>query len=415
MRSGSISAQEVAEGILDCVAERAAVAAWTHVDPERVLAQARAIDSLDVHTLPLAGLPVGIKDLMDTFDQPTSYGSPIYKGHRPAADAAIVASLRALGAVVIGKTVTTEFAYRHAGPTVNPHDSGHTPGGSSSGSAAAVADHQIPIGTATQTSGSIIRPAAFCGVVGFKPTYGVLPTAGVRPCAESLDTVGFIGRNVGDICLIRNALVGRVVEAQERKTRPKVALCRTPMAALASPAMVERLDTAAGQLKLVGAQVTEVEFPEVCVETCLWDTQHITLLYEMGRNLANEFRRHHKLLSAEMLEALQAARKIDLDAYRNAQAHAQRCRLAMDSLLAEHDFLLTFATPGEAPADLDFTGDPVFNAAWTLLHVPCLTLPSGNSPAGLPLGVQLVGARQQDESLLQWGTWAEAALRALAS
>jgi Asp-tRNA(Asn)/Glu-tRNA(Gln) amidotransferase A subunit family amidase len=415
VREGRATVEEVASSTLERIASRAAIGAWAHIDPHLVLRNARAMDGTDLRNSPLAGMPVGIKDLMDTFDQWTSYGSPIYAGHRPAADAAIVARLREAGALVIGKTVTTEFAYRAAGATLNPHHAGHTPGGSSSGSAAAVADFQVPVATATQTSGSVIRPASFCGVVGFKPTYGELPATGVKPCAESLDTVGLIARSVADIAYVRRALLpdDRQVAQHAQPSAPKVGLCRTAFWAKADQAARERLEACAAHLQSAGARVFDLEPPACC--DGLLERQRTILLFEMARNFAAEALRHRDLLSNDLRDALMAGRSISLDEYRQAQAHAERGRLALDALLAGCDFLLTLATPGEAPAGQSFTGDPIFNSTWTLLHVPCLALPAGKGPGGLPLGVQLVAARRQDEELLRWGAWAEATLSTLAT
>ena len=413
VRDGHATVEAVASSTLERVADRAAIGAWTHVDPQQVLRNARAMDGTDLRNLPLAGMPVGIKDLMDTFDQPTSYGSPIYAGHRPAADASLVARLREAGALVVGKTVTTEFAYRCAGATVNPHHPGHTPGGSSSGSAAAVADFHVPVATATQTSGSVIRPASFCGVVGFKPTYGELPATGVKPCAESLDTVGLIARSVADIAYVRRALLPDDRQAAQHAPSPvpRVGLCRTVHWGLADRAARERLEACAAHLASAGARVFDRELPASC--DGLLDRQRTILLFEMTRNFAAEALRYRTLLSNDMREALVAGRSIGLDEYRQAQAQAERDRVALDALLADFDFLLTLAAPGEAPAGQSFTGDPIFNSMWTLLHVPCLALPAGKGPGGLPLGVQLVAARRQDQKLLHWGAWAEAALATL--
>jgi Asp-tRNA(Asn)/Glu-tRNA(Gln) amidotransferase A subunit family amidase len=415
VREGRATVEEIAAAMLERIASRAAIGAWAHIDPELVLSNARTMDGADLRNSPLAGMPVGIKDLMDSFDQVTTYGSPIYARHRPAADAAIVARLREAGALVIGKTVTTEFAYRYAGATLNPHNLGHTPGGSSSGSAAAVADFHVPVATATQTSGSVIRPASFCGVVGFKPTYGELPATGVKPCAESLDTVGLIARSVADIAYVRRALL--LDDAQRaphtQSSAPKIGLCRTALWARADHAARERLEACAAHLQSAGARVVDLELPASC--DGLLESQRTILLFEMARNFAAEALRHRELLSADLREAIAAGRSISLDEYRRAQAHAERGRVAVDTLLSDFDFLLTLATPGEAPAGQSFTGDPVFNSTWTLLHVPCLALPAGKGPAGLPLGVQLVAARRQDEKLLQWGAWAEAALNTLAT
>ena len=353
---------------------------------------------------------MGIKDLMDTFDQPTAYGSRLYESNQPAADAAIVARLRELGALVMGKTVTTEFACRHAGPTVNPHNFAHTPGGSSSGSAAAVADFQIPVGTATQTAGSVIRPAAFCGLVGFKPTYGEFPRAGIKPCADSLDTVGLLARSVEDIAFMRSALIPAPrpeSTAASPAKQPRIGLVRTDSWSRAEPAARTCLEAAAQRLQQAGANVTDVDVPSW---NELLEAQHVIMHFELARSFADEALRHPESLSAQLRDQIATGRGLTLNAYHEAQAHAEGGRIAADAILAKYDFLLTLPTPGEAPKGLSFTGDPLFNRVWTLLYLPCITLPAGRGPQQLPLGIQLVGPRRQDERLLTWAAWSQSTL-----
>jgi Asp-tRNA(Asn)/Glu-tRNA(Gln) amidotransferase A subunit family amidase len=407
VRERLVTAATIAAATLERISSRAAIHAWAHVDPERVLSIARAIDARDTTNLPLAGVPIGIKDLMDTCDQPTTYGSRIYAGHRPTSEASIVTRLREAGAIVIGKTVTTEFAFRYPGPTTHPHEPGHTPGGSSSGSAAAVADFHVPLATATQTAGSVIRPATFCGVVGFKPTYGEFPYAGIKAGAESLDTVGLIARSVEDIICTRSAIVSARLEASPAASspRPKIGLCRTPSWSRADQEARGCLEASALRLRHAGATVVDLELPASC--DGLLDSHRTIMLFEMARSFADEAARQHELLSPTFREAIASGRSIALDAYRAAQTHAERSRPALDALLVDCDFLLTLATPGEAPAGLEFTGDPLFNSIWTVLHAPCIGLPAGKGAKGLPLGVQLVGTRRQDERLLRWAAWAE--------
>jgi amidase len=410
IRQGLAKAESVAGALLERIGERDSIHAWAHIDGDRVLSMARAIDAADKATLPLAGVPVGIKDLMDTFDEPTAYGSPLYGSHRPAADAAIVARLRELGALVMGKTVTTEFACRHAGPTVNPHNFAHTPGGSSSGTAAAVADFQIPVGTGTQTAGSVIRPAAFCGLVGFKPTYGELPRAGIKPCAESLDTVGLLARSVEDIAFLRAALIPAPQQdssATSAVKQPSIGLVRTDSWSRAEPAARACLEAAAQQLHRAGAHVTDVDVPSW---HGLLEAQRVIMHFELARSFADEARRHPESLSSELREQIATGRGLTLSAYHDAQAQAESGRIAVDATIAKYDFLLTLPTPGEAPKGLSFTGDPLFNSVWTLLYLPCVTLPGGRGPLQLPLGVQLVGSRRQDERLLTWAAWSESTL-----
>jgi Asp-tRNA(Asn)/Glu-tRNA(Gln) amidotransferase A subunit family amidase len=407
VRERLVTAETIAAATLERISSRAAIHAWAHVDPERVLSIARAVDARDTTNLPLAGVPIGIKDLMDTCDQPTTYGSRIYAGHRPTSDASIVTRLRDAGAIVIGKTVTTEFAFRSPGPTTHPHDPGHTPGGSSSGSAAAVADFHVPLATATQTAGSVIRPATFCGVVGFKPTYGELPYAGIKAGAESLDTVGLIARSVEDIICTRSAILSGRLEASPAAPSPppKIGLCRTPSWSRADQGARDCLEASALHLRHAGATVVDLELPVSC--DGLLDSHRTIMMFEIARSFADEASTQPELLSPTFREAIASGRSIPLHAYRDAQTHAERSRPALDALLVDCDFLLTLATPGEAPAGLEFTGDPLFNSIWTVLHAPCIGLPAGKGAKGLPLGVQLVGSRRQDERLLRWAAWAE--------
>jgi Asp-tRNA(Asn)/Glu-tRNA(Gln) amidotransferase A subunit family amidase len=407
VRHHLVKAETVAAALLERIQERESIRAWAHLEREQALYMARAVDAADKTRLPLAGVPVGIKDLMDTFDQPTTYGSRLYPAHRPAADAAIVARLRELGAVIIGKTVTTEFACRHPGPTVNPHNTAHTPGGSSSGSAAAVADFQIPAATATQTAGSIIRPAAYCGVIGFKPTYGEFPRAGIRLCADSLDTAGLLTRSVEDVAFIRSALIPAPEGPAQPVKEPRIGLVRTDSWSSAEPAARACLEAAALRLQRAGAVLTDVAVPE-------WNellaAHRVIMHFELARSFADESARHPEALSTELRDQISTGRALTLAAYRAAQAHAENGRGVADGMLTKYDFLLTLATSGEAPNGLAFTGDPLFNSVWTLLHLPCITLPAGRGAHQLPIGVQLVGARRQDERLLTWAAWAQASL-----
>ncbi len=406
--AGTLTATDLAAALLDRASLREPmIHAWAHLDPDLVLAQAQAIDRMGARGS-LAGVPVGVKDIMDTHDQPSAYGSPIHAGNRPPTDAAAVALARASGAVIMGKTVTAELAFRHPGPTRNPHNTSHSPGGSSSGSAAAVADFQVPIATGTQTAGSVIRPAAFCGVVGFKPSYGEIPTVGVKACAWSLDTVGLFARSVEDVALGRAALLGispaRLDPAQA--PLPRVGLCRTPHWHEAEPATRDLVEAVAGRLEDAGARVVDVDLPAPC--RTLVESHHAVMAFEMARSWADEVQRNLDGLSAAIREGgLPDAAAVSFERYQAAQAHAEQCRGLMAGLFADFDLLLTPAAPGEAPHSLASTGRPLFNSLWTLLHLPCITLPAGQGPAGLPLGVQLVGARRADWALLTWAAWAQ--------
>lgn len=410
---GTLTAEALVRACLERIeAREATVRAWAFLDPDHALAQARARDRSRASG-PLHGVPVGVKDVFDTADMPTAYGSPIYEGHRPAADAACVALLREAGAVVPGKTVTTEFAAFTPGPTRNPHHSGHTPGGSSSGSAAAVADRMVPLALGTQTAGSVIRPASFCGCVGYKPTYGWIPRTGVKLLAETLDTVGVFARDVPDAALLAAVLTGRPalrLPEEAQPPRPRIAVCRTPEWAHAQPGTQAAIEAAAEALRRAGAAVGEVEpLPE---QDGLVDAQADIMAYEMARALAYERTQHEARLSPRLRELLQRGLAIAPETYDRALAHAARARAALHRLFGDYDALLVPAAPGEAPAGLEATGDPVFNRAWTLLHVPCLTVSAWWSPAGLPVGVQLVGRVGDDARLLAAARFLEQALEA---
>lgn len=380
--------------------------AFAHLDPERVLAQARELDRGAVRG-PLHGLPLGVKDVIDTFDAPTEYGSPIYRGHRPAADAGCVAMARALGALVLGKTVSTEFATFPPGPTANPHNPAHTPGGSSSGSAAAVADRMLPLAYGTQTGGSVIRPAAFCGAVGYKPSFGTLPRNGVKLLADSLDTVGIFARSAEDAALLVAALTGRAgLPIGHTMLAPRLAVCRTPQWPAAQPETMALFEELAGQLVRGGAYVGRLELPAPfagleAAQGTIWE-------YEMARNLADEFRRHAERIREPLRGQLLAGWKIPAERYDAAKALARDCRRLLSDAFADYDALVVPAAPGEAPRGLAATGNPVFNRIWTLLHVPAVTIPWASGPNGLPLGVQVVGRVGDDARALACAHWMQA-------
>jgi Asp-tRNA(Asn)/Glu-tRNA(Gln) amidotransferase A subunit family amidase len=373
---------------------------------EAAIAQARVRDR-GPRLGPLHGVPVGIKDLMDTFDMPTGYGSPIYEGHRPVTDAVPVAMLRAAGAVVLGKTITTEFAFKHPGPTRNPRDATRTPGGSSSGSAAAVADFQVPVATGTQTGGSVIRPAAYCGIIGFKPSFGDISTEGTKTMAWSLDTVGMFARTVDDIALMRAAMIGiapgKVDPSWRRSIR--LGLCRTSEWDQTQIAQRRAVESATRSLEAAGASARNVELPPAARET---QRIHRTIIhYEMRAALADERMRHEHQLSAEMrLDGLATGESISFEDYQRSKYEAELARRAVDALFDDYDVLLAPSAVGEADSGLNSTGSAVFSNAWSMLHVPCITLPAGVGPNGLPLGLQLIGRRGRDEHLLDLAEWA---------
>ena len=360
---------------------------------------------------PLHGLPLGVKDIFDTADMPSAYGSPIWHGHRPRADAAAIAWARASGAVVIGKTVTTEFAYRHPGPTANPHDPARTPGGSSSGSAAGVAAGYFPFALGTQTAGSVIRPAAYCGVVGFKPSFGTINRAGLKPLAESLDTIGVFARSVADGALLAGTLGGRALGDPERKPEraPRIGICRSPSWPLAAPETVALLAEAETRLRRAGAHVEARELPAEFA--ALAEAHPLVMNAEAARALAWELFTHPAKLSRALTERLTAGMAAAPESLFAARATLRRCRAAFPAAIEGLDILVTPAAPGEAPLGLDFTGDPAFNYLWTSLHVPCVTVPAGKGPNEMPLGVQIVGRFDDDAATLAWAEWVAQALR----
>ncbi len=402
---GRLTAVKLTEACLERIAARdGAVRAWAHLDPEAALAQARACDAR-APAGRLHGIPVGIKDIMDTADMPTEYGSPIYRDHRPAADAICVAKVRAAGGVVLGKTVSTEFAHRQPNiQTRNPHDPARTPGGSSSGSAAAVADFMVPLAFGTQTGGSVLRPASYCGVYGYKPTYDTIAVTGVKPLAPGLDTVGTFARSLDDIAWFGAALSsGEPIDIAPWPGVPRVGLTRTTEWSHAEAATIEAVETAADRLDEAGAAVTEVTLPDAFAG--LAEAQQTIMRVEAAQALAWERENHLDLLSAPMRDLLDRGAGTSVEAYDGAMTLARTCRARLAEAFAGNDVLLTASAQGEAPIGLESTGDPVFNRNWTLLHVPCVTIPFALGPNGMPVGVQLVAQPGEHGRLLSAAKW----------
>ena len=411
LASREISAVQLASACLERIEEReSTVGAWIHLDPDAVLAQARQLDAGPVRG-PLHGLPIGVKDIIDTVDMPTCYGSAVYPGHRPAADAAAVALAREAGALILGKTVSTEFAWFHPGKTANPrvpsNAAPHTPGGSSSGSAAAVADAMVPLAFGTQTAGSIVRPASYCGVVGYKPTYATLPRAGIKPLSESLDTLGVMARTPGDAALLVGALSGRDLLtaplASGSQSAPKIALCRTHEWPAALPETAAALEHAAQSAARAGAQVKDLALPREF--SGLLQAQIDLMNYEAYRSLASDRVHHLAGLSGTLQRLLDAAGKVDAARYDEARALAATCRAMLDQVFGDADVILAPSAPGEAPRGLAATGDPVFCRIWTLLGVPAMNLPCSQGPNGLPVGVQIIGRIGDDARTLAVAEW----------
>jgi Asp-tRNA(Asn)/Glu-tRNA(Gln) amidotransferase A subunit family amidase len=407
LAAGDLTAEALTRACLERAGAGAGIKAWAWLDPEQALAQARAVDRAG-RKGPLAGVPVGIKDIIDTVDMPTEHGSPIYRGNRPFADAACVALIRAASGVVFGKTVTTEFANRHPGPTIHPHNAAHTPGGSSSGSAAAVADFQVPVALGTQTGGSVIRPAAFCGVIGYKPSFGEFSRVGVKMQCHNLDTVGILCRSLEDVALMRGVLLAQSLRRVDRTSAvPRIGFCRTPAWEHAEADTRALLERTAAALRAAGASMQDVTL----IPKDILDHHRRIFEFEAARNYAYEYEVHGAQMSEALRDGLLArGRELPLPAYIEALETAEAFRRNLEDIFTEVDVLIAPSAVGEAPEGLASTGDARFNAIWTLAWTPCLTLPAGNGRKGLPLGVQLIGPRFRDEALLDAAAWVEARL-----
>ena len=390
-----LSSEELVTACLDRIASREHdLWAWAYVDAEQALAQARERDAESPRG-PLHGIPVGVKDVIDTADMQTRYGSPIYEGHVPARDAPCVTWLREQGAVILGKTITTEFATYDPPPTANPLDVTRTPGGSSAGSAAAVADGMVPLAYGTQTAGSTIRPASFCGVAGVKPTHGWRSVEGVKRLSERLDALGLLGPTVADA-----AMLGGWQAPAPREAR--IAVCRTPWWDRLEDAGRAAIEEAAARL---GAD--EVELPEEFAG--LPRAHELVMAFDIARNLEPEWRDHASELSGALRDYIEEGRRVEAGAVEAAVALADRCRAALPEVLAGRDALLVPAALGEAPVGRA-TGDPLPCRAWTLLGTPAISVPGLSGPAGMPIGVQLVGLAGGEEELLGAAAWVEKAL-----
>ncbi|MFJ1256171.1 amidase [Cupriavidus sp. CuC1] len=397
-----LSAEAVVSAYIEQIeATEPGILAWQYFDPDLALQQARLLDAGPAKGT-LHGLPIGVKDLMDTSDMPTTYGSPIYAAHRPAMDAACVAAARAAGAVVMGKTVTTEFATFQPGVTRNPRapaDAPRTPGGSSSGSAAAVAAGMVPIAFGTQTAGSIVRPAAYCGVVGYKPTYGTLPSAGIKSLAPSLDTVGALARTVDDAAFFIGSLARLpLAPPAGQAVRLRVGICRTPHWRRASDDSRRALDDAARFLESQGAVLGDLVLPGVFDE--LTQARIDIMAYEAAAAFAPEMRVHREGFSSAFAALLAAGSSIDGSGYFTAQALAAAARRTFEAVFDTVDIVLAPSAEGEAPAGLAATGDPIFNRMWTLLGNPCVHVPIGMGGHGMPVGVTLIGPLRDDARVL---------------
>lgn len=404
-----ITATRVVRACLARIEEREPeVRAWTHLSTVAALQRAQELDQGPVRGL-LHGLPIGVKDLIDTAAMPTAYGSPIFARNRITADAAAVALCKDEGAIVLGKTVTTEFATYKPGVTRNPRRLMHTPGGSSSGSAAAVADAMVPLAFGTQTAGSIIRPAAFCGVVGYKPSFGRVVRAGVKSLSETLDTVGGFGRSVQDVALFVAAMSGdnRLLEL-DTDNAPRIGVCKTWEWQHAGPDTQAVLGNGASVLSAAGAAVEQMSLPEACASLAQAQTE--IMAYEAARALAWERLEHASELSAELMNLLRMGMEIPAEQHAANLALAARGRQLVDACFDRYDVLLAPSAIGEAPEGLAKTGDPVFCRTWTLLGLPCVHLPFAVGATGLPVGLQVVGRFGADRQTLQAAHWMHARL-----
>jgi Asp-tRNA(Asn)/Glu-tRNA(Gln) amidotransferase A subunit family amidase len=420
IRDGRIKSAEL---VADCLARIDAVdpdvEAWAFLDRDHVMRQAEAADLHRMHGRslgPLHGIPVGIKDIIDTGDMPTEFGSPIWAGRTPRRDAYTVARLRADGAVIMGKTVTTEYAYFHPGKTRNPHDRARTPGGSSSGSAAAVAAYMVPGALGTQTNGSVIRPAAFCGVVGFKPTHGLVPRSGTLLMSRSCDQIGVFARTVEDAALLAESLVGfdeedpdtrpvarppfAAVAASEPPLPPRFAFVKSPVWDRAEPVTREAF---AALVESLGDAVNEVELPSTFARVV--DFHRVVMEVEMAYNLHRDYEKFGDRLSETLRRLIERGREHRGVDYVAALAAAGPLNTAIDEVFNEYDAILTPAAPGPAPLGLESTGNPIFCTIWTYLGTPAISLPLLQSEQGLPIGVQLVGRRGNDARLLRTARW----------
>ena len=397
-----IKASDLLLSCLDRIGQKESlVRAWSSLGKENALLRAKQLDKGAFQGI-LHGLPIGVKDLYDTYDLPTSCGSPIYANHYPAADAVSVALMRQAGGIILGKTVTTEFATFKSGVTTNPHHSKHTPGGSSSGSAAAVADFMVPLATGSQTAGSIIRPASFCGVVGFKPSLGKVSIAGIKSLSITLDTMGCFGRTIEDVALGVAAMSGdhRLAKIETLHNKPRIAICKTANWSFANKETATALAVARHAAESISkSAVGDIKLPKAC--DGLTQAQSRIMLSEMSRSLLFERIHHAKKLSPQLSKQLSDGAQISYEQYTKDIDHAGIAKASVTALFNDEiDILISPSAVGEAPLIKDGTGDPVFCREWTLLGLPCINVNVANGPNGLPLGIQLIAGPGKDHFLL---------------
>jgi Asp-tRNA(Asn)/Glu-tRNA(Gln) amidotransferase A subunit family amidase len=411
VNGGQTTCEAVAVACLERIEEREPqVQAWQHLQPSQVIEYARAIDRSGKRGA-LTGVPFGVKDVIDTSTMPTEYGSPIYSGHRPKSDAACVALSCKAGAVLMGKTVTTEFANRHPGRTRHPLDPARTPGGSSSGSAAAVADRMVPLAIGTQTSGSTIKPGSFCGVFAYRPTHDDLRCAGLKESAHSLDTLGVFARSIDDVALYRDVLLGVRHEPLPESSRyaPRIAFCRTHHWPMVDAFTQNLFEEAAHTLSRAGATVTEVVLPDEF--TRIDEAHQLISSFEFSRNFTWEIENHWDEISDTLRNGrLKHGLDCSFQRYSQAREFAQRCRGTLDGIFDKYDVLLTSPVVGEAPVGLTSTGNSSLCVLWTTMLVPILCIPVFTGASGLPIGAQLVGKMNGDRKLFSAARWIHARL-----
>lgn len=397
-----IKATDLLLSCLDRIGQRESlVKAWVSLGKENAMARARELDKGPIKGL-LHGLPIGVKDLFDTCDLPTGYGSPIYANHYPTTDAVSVALMRQAGGIILGKTVSTEFATFKPPATVNPHHLKHSPGGSSSGSAAAVADFMVPLATGSQTAGSIIRPASYCGVVGFKPSFGKIMVAGVKALSPSLDTLGCFGRSIGDVALGVAAMSDDLdlAHVSELHNKPRISICKTQDWSLASKETAGALALARFTAEAISkGSVKDILLPSSCNEITL--VQSRIMSFEMARALSFEQKSFAKKMNTQLIQQLNEGNKIPYEQYQKDLQLAKEARFTIEQLFQDAvDVVIAPSATGEAPVAKDGTGNPVFCRGWTLLGLPCINLNISNGPNGLPVGVQLIAGPGKDAFLL---------------
>jgi amidase len=403
--AGETTCEAVARSCLERIAEREPqVQAWQYLDADYVIRQAQVLDRGSKRG-PLIGVPYGVKDIIDTADMPTEYGTPIHKNHRPQRDAACVALSRKAGAVLMGKAVTSEFANVHPGKTRNPHDPARTPGGSSSGSGAAVGAHMVPLALGTQTTGSTTRPASFCGVVGYRPTWGDLRLNGVMEASGTLDTLGILARSVEDVALYRDVLLGIEPQPVIDLNMPlRIGFCRTHNWSKVEPTTQKLLEDAAGQLTRAGATVEDVTLPHDF--EALEDAHRWISGFEMARNLTWEIENHWNEISEQFRNGrLTDGLACTYEQYVAMRHHMHHCRKLLLPILDRYDVLLAAAAPGEAPLGWHPVPHPWVYMIWTTMHVPSITLPVFQGPNGLPIGAQLLTRHYEDRRLFAMSRW----------